>query len=382
MSAENIEVEENVEEKVETKESVAGVGKTIPISRATNPSPSEITEKKALEAEEKLKNVTEEGKEKVEAVVTEEKKEEPVLVDAKSLTDEQLKELYDSRFSKSSEPTEEEKAAKEKESEKKMLDLFIENGGTAETFVQLKEILATDLTALSKSVVISEMKAQGFDDDFINEVLVERYYQINPDELEQGYDEDDEDYEARKEKVRKKVTYGNDVLAGKSKKVKEDAQSVFDNLRKAISDKESLVSEEAKFIAKVDEVSKNLPRKMTLSLGKLNNEDLGSIEVDIPEEEIKALTETFKDPVRREQILYNNEGELNIEGISELMLKNRILERAARESLLKGRTSQVEALSKVFPYKNPQEIGIGSNNAGNNGSVGKVAGFGKVQKIK
>jgi hypothetical protein len=382
MSAENIEVEENIEEKTGIKESVAGVGKTIPISRVTNPSPSEITEQKALEEEAKLNNVTEEGKEKVEAaVVTEEKKDEPIL-DAKSLTDEQLKELYESRFTKSSEPTDEEKAAKEKESEKKMLDLFIENGGTAETFVQLKEILSTDLASLSKSVVISEMKAQGFDDDFINEVLVERYYQINPDELEQGYDENDEDYEARKEKVRKKVTYGNEVLEGKSKKVKENAQSVFDNLRKAISDKESLVSEESKFIAKIDEVSKNLPRKMTLSLGKLNNEDLGSIEVDIPEEEIKALTETFKDPIRREQILYNNEGELNIEAISHLMLKNSILERAARESLLKGRTSQVEALSKVFPYKNPQDMGVGNNNAGSKGSNGKIAGFGSTQRIK
>jgi hypothetical protein len=167
-----------------------------------------------------------------------------------------------------------------------------------------------------------------------------------------------------------------------SKKVKENAQSVFDNLRKAISDKESLASEESKFIAKIDEVSKNLPRKMTLSLGKLNNEDLGSIEVDIPEEEIKALTETFKDPVRREQILYNNEGELNIEAISHLMLKNSILERAARESLLKGRTSQVEALSKVFPYKNPQDMGVGNNNAGSKGSNGKIAGFGSTQRIK
>lgn len=371
------EIIEKIEAKQEVNEKpiIAGIGKNVSLTQH-NPSPVQVAEQKAVEVEKKLANIDEEGKEIVKEVTEKVTKTEEV-----GLSDDELKELYEKRFSKPSEPSQEELDLKNREAENKRLFLFIENGGTAEAYSKLKELSeATDLKEISKGVLVKELKEKGYDEEFINEVLIERYYQINPDELEQGIEEDDDEFEVRKEKVKKKVELGTEALSSRSKGLKESAKHIFENLDKAISDKESLAAEEIKFIAKIDEISKTLPRKMTLSLGKLNNEDLGSVEVDVPEEEITAISDLFKNAERREQLLYNKDGEVNVEGLSQILLKNNILERAARESLLNGRKSQIESLSKVFPFSSPQQIGVGGNNSNPKSGEGKVIGFGKVQK--
>lgn len=304
--------------------------------------------------------------------------------DISKLTPDQIKEAYEKAFPKEIELTDEQKAAKAAAEDKELLDLYVANGGTIEHFSALKTIVSMDLAQLSKDELVREMKLGGFDDTEISEMLVERYYQLNPDELEQGDDEDDEEFNARKEKIKKKVAYGTEKLTKRSAHIQQQAKGVLEGLKTAINQKNLDAKEEADFIAEIDEVSKALPRKLSVSLGKLNNEDLGSVETEVSEEDIAEVVSTLKEAEKRKQFLYNENGKLNSKRLAELLLKEKMLEKVTRESLLEGQTRQVAIFRQKFPINNAYALGVGGNTQQQPSSQQerKVAGFGKPQRVR
>lgn len=300
---------------------------------------------------------------------------------SKPLTDEELRAEYEKRFSKPADLTPEQIKATEAAFEKRMLDAYTEIGGKGEDFYTLKQVASMDLTELSKMELTRELTAKGFSPEQIQAIQVERYYQLNPEEVTQAYEETEEEFQARKDFIKKKVEYGQEKFANRSAHIQKNAQETLDTLKETIAEKELLVKKENEFIAKVDEISKTLPRKLTLELGKLNNEDLGSVQVDIPEADIAAITASLKDPVQRRKILYTEAGELNIETITNLLLRNKVLEVAARESLFEGQTRQVAKFKEVFPNRSAHAVGIGgaTSSSAREGKSGKITGFGKSQ---
>ena len=375
------DVAEVIEKTEEKKPVVASVGKPIPMQRVAQDVPRETLQEEVVKAEEvKVEVVELTDEQKAAAAVP--KATEEVATEQKPLTREEIKALYEKEFPSHVELTDEQKVTKENDYQKRLLDLYVERGGTVEHFVAINNVTKMDLTELSKSELTAELKAKGFSDTDVQEVLVERYYQLNPDELEQGDDETSEEYNARKEKVKLKVGYGTERLTNHSANIKKNAENILEGLKKGLSDRDLLKQEEAEFIAKIDEVSKSLPRKLTVELGKLENEALGSVQLDIPETDIAEITNLLKDPVQRQQLLYTENGDLNIEGISNLFLKSKMLERAARESLLEGQTRQVKIFEQTFPYRNPQAVGVGgSSSSPKVVGQGKVASFGKTQRV-
>lgn len=259
------------------------------------------------------------------------------------------------------EQTPEEKEAKAKAEDKQLLDLYIGNGGTAEQFVAMKNILASDLTELSIADIKGEMKLEGFSDEEIAEVLKERYYQINLEEITQGDEETDEDFTKRKEALQKKVTYGAKKLEKRSTHIKKTAESILNGLKEAIKNADLEKQEEAQFQSNVDEHFKSLPRKLTLQLGKSNDIEIAPVDHEVSDESIAKVSALLKDPAKRNQFLFNQDGSINIKNVADIMVKNEELTRIAKGSLLEGQTRQVTEFRKVFP-NSAQELGVGGNN--------------------
>lgn len=280
------------------------------------------------------------------------------------------------------EPTPEEKEKAEAAFEKRLLDFYMENGGKAEDYVNLKKIAASDLKELSVTAIKAEMKKEGFDDAEIEVVLKERYYQLNPDELQIAQDETVEDFEKRKELTKKKVSYGSKKLENRSSYIKKEAESVLGKIKQAIETKDLLDKKEVAFSAKVDEHLKTIPRKMKIDMGKVDNVDVAPVEIEIPESVFTQIAETLKDPAKRKQFFFNEDNSLNLSNVAQTMAKNAALEHAVKFSLLEGQDRQVKIFEKTFAARNAKDVGLG----GGSGSTktpkkGVLAGYGKPEVI-
>lgn len=335
---------------------------------------------------------TQEAKAAREAKELEEKNKLP------DLTDDQLKELLKGKgielddtgltglaeklkpapAQKAPEDVEAEKKAAEAAFEKRMLDHFIANGGTAENFVALKQIASTDLAALSEYEIKKEMKDAGFSDEEVITILKERYYQINPEELVIGEDEKPEDFEKRKAVTEKKIAYGAKLLASKGSNIQKQAVDGLNALREAIKTEDLLKEKETAFSSKVDEIVSKFPRKLTFELGKVLDQDIAPISFDVTEEDIAEVTGVLKDTAKRNQYFFNKDNDLNLDNVVSLMVRNKILESALKAGFLEGGNRQVAAFEKVFPGKTAKEIGVGG--AGNGqGQKGKLVAAGKPE---
>ena len=352
---------------------VASAGKPVSMNRS-QPTPQE---QQAPNPEQQSPEPTEEEK-----TALAEAEKQKLLNEKPQLTKEEIKALYEREFPTEAQQTEEQKKEAETARKKRMQDLFFANGGEPAHWAAAEGVLQLeDLTELSKNELTIELKAQGFNEAEIAEIQQQRYFQIEIDNLEIGDDETEEEFVAKKEALTKRVKYGTEKLLSRGQTIKKNAEKFFSELEKAVSEQDLQAQQDAQFIAKIDEVSKQLPRKITVQLGKLDNNDLGMVETDVPEAEIAEITAILKDPAQRNQILYTEDGNLNIQRISELLQKEKMLERIARESLLEGQTRQVAIFDKTFGSKNPHAIGVGGSTSTPQGQKGKVASFGKPQVV-
>lgn len=276
-------------------------------------------------------------------------------------------------------PTEEEKKAAEAALEKRMLDKFIADGGTPEAYVAVKQIVAMDLKELSVAEIKKEMKEQKFSDEEIDIVLKERYYQLNPDELEQTADETDEEFQKRKDLTAKKVSYGSAKLEKRSTHTKQNAETILNNLREAIKAEDSKKVQESQILSKVDEISKQLPRKITFELGEVNNTKQDPVVYDVTEADIEAVAAEFKDSATRQKILLNEDKTLNLTNLIELKLRNKYLESAMKAAYIEGGNRRVAEFEKVFPGS-AKALGVGgSQQASTQGRKGVIASAGKPE---
>jgi hypothetical protein len=278
--------------------------------------------------------------------------------------------------------TDAEKEEKERAVDKRMADFFVKNGGKLEEYVALKQVASSDLTQISINVLQTELKTQGFDDAQIAHIIKERYYQIEDADIDVIEDE------TEKSLLKKKKEYGQKALEGRGSQIKQRAADTINNLRQAVEDEEAETLTEGQFSSNVDEHLKKVPRKLTFELGQSNDETLAPVDVDVTEDDIAKVADVLKDPAKRKQFLYNEDGvTLNISSVSNLMLRNNILERALKVALLEGQSRQVEVFKDAFGGKDPRDIGVGgSKGGGNNGNAKdgkfkKPASFGKPQPM-
>lgn len=286
------------------------------------------------------------------------------------------------------EPTAEEKAAAEAAFEKRMLDHAIANGISAESFVAFKQLASADLKELSVTTITKELKEAGFSDEDIKTVLVERYYQINPDELERDEDnETEEEFAARKKKVEQKAAYGAKKLEAKGASIKKKADEALHTLREAIKSDDLQKEDEVKHSKRVEDFFTKLPRKVTVELGKAaDGQDIAPVEYVVSDEDIAEVQSVLQDSVKRKQFLYNEDNSLNLDNVASVMLRNKYLEKLAKDVYLKaekaGATREVEKFEKLFPGRTAKDIGVGGAPAGGGqGRKGVIASAGKPEKV-
>lgn len=288
------------------------------------------------------------------------------------------------------EDVEAEKVKAEGAFEKRMLDFYIANGGTAEQFVAFKQVAATDLKALSESQIRSELKEANFTDEEITAVMVERYYQINPEELVRDEDkETEEEFLKRKSQIEKKIAFGSKKLETKGSYTKKQAEGALNTLREAVKLEDLQKEEESKHSKRVEEFFTKLPRKIKFELGKAgeNGPDLPPIEYEINDADIASVHDVLKDPVKRKQFLYNEDNSLNLDNVASVMLRNKYLESALKDAYLKGddlgSKREVEKFEKVFPGRTAKDIGVGGATGGNqNARKGHIVSRGAPEPVR
>ena len=277
--------------------------------------------------------------------------------------------------------TAEQKAAEEAALDKRMLDVFIANGGTAEAYVAFKQIANSDLTELSASELRREMKGKGFSPEEIEEMIKERYYQVKIDELVRDEEnETEEEFEARKAKLQKKLTYGTEKLNARGSYLQKQAKDSLNTILESIKVEDLLKQKEAEFSSKVDEKAKLLPRKLTFQLGKVNDQEIAPIDYDVNETDIVEVVDTLKDPAKRNKFFYNEDRSLNLDNIADVMLRNKVLESAIKAVYLEGGDRQVAVFEKLFPGRTAKDIGVGGATGGSaNGRKGVIKSAGSPQ---
>lgn len=294
------------------------------------------------------------------------------------LTDEELKAEYEKRFPTQAALTDEEKQKQAEAFEKRMLDLYVENGGKIEEFAALKQVASQDLTELSKAELTKELKAIGITDQSqIDAIQKERYYQIEQAEIDEIEDEEE------KALAQKKFDYGKSKFENKGKILKENAEDFLNNLKEAVNQKDFFTKRENEVSANVDEHFSKLEKKMTLQLGKVDDTEIPLVEYEVPQEVIDKARARLNTTASRKQLLFNQDGSINHTNLADLVLKAELFESgtAAKTAYLTGADREVQKFEKIFPYRTASALGTGTSQQ-NNGSTGKVAGIGKVQKVR
>lgn len=277
---------------------------------------------------------------------------------------------------KTAEEIEKEKTDADAAMEIRMVKFYLENGGTAEQFAALKAVANSDLKSLSVNTIKKEMKDEGFNDEQIEAILKERYYQLNPDELKMEADEEEPDFQKRKESLTKKVTYGSKKLENHAAPIKRQAEQALNDLRTAIKNLDLQKQDELQISSKVEEIGKTLPRKMTFDLGEVNGKKIDPIDYVVTEADIAEVVGTLKDSAKRKQLLFNEDDSLNLSALADMKLRNKILETALKAVYLESGNRQVAAFEKVFPGF-AQQLGVGGNGKGNTGKAGHIVSAGQ-----
>lgn len=283
-----------------------------------------------------------------------------------------------------------EKVAAEAAFEKRMLDFYIANGGTAESFVAFKQVAAADLKDLSESEIRRELRDAKFTDDEINAVILERYYQLNPDELVRDEDtETEEQFAAKKALIAKKIAYGSSKKESKASHIKKQAEDALSTLRNQIKLQDDQKAKEVEDSKRVEDFFAKAPKKMTFTLGKAENgQEIPPVEIDIPDAVIAEVQDTLKDPAKRNNFLYNQDNSLNLDNVANVMIRNKILEAALAKATIdgedRGSTREVEKFEKLFPGRTAKDVGVGGGSGGSNGQgrKGVIASKGKPEVVR
>lgn len=279
--------------------------------------------------------------------------------------------------------TPEEKAKIEADWDKRQLDVYVAAGGTIDAYAAAKKILEMDVSELSIADIKEELKSSGIPEDQHDSIIQARYFKFNIDELEQGGDETEAEFEARKALIQKQIDFGKKKLESRGNNLKTKADKFFKDLRKSIEEsekqKKELDDEESQISSTVDEVISKFPRKVTFELGKVNDADVAPVEHEVSESDMEEVRKLLKDPTERNNILFKEDNSLNVSKIAEILIENRYLKSAAKRVYSEGVTRTVDFYKSKFGGQSPHEIGIGSNGKQTDGVKGRIVTAGQPQ---
>lgn len=276
-------------------------------------------------------------------------------------------------------PTEAEVRAREEAHEKRVLNHYINDlGGKPEDYVALKNLAGTPAEELAHTVLRNELMTEnGFSQEQAEEIIAQRYFQYSDEDIDLLEDEADKDI------LRKKRAYGAKQLANRALPHIEQAKAALKELTDAITAQDFLGEQEAKLSSKIDEMLSKTNRKLVFQLGENNGQKIDPIEYNIADADIAEVSGLLKDPAKRQAFFYNPDNSLNLDNVTNVLLRNKYLESALKTAYLTGSTREVETVQKVFPFSNPRDLGVGgAASGGSQATTGKFKAAGKPQVVR
>jgi hypothetical protein len=274
------------------------------------------------------------------------------------------------------EPTAEEKERSEKEFENRILQRFTTAGGTIEQYATLKRLANAKPEDLSLAELKRELKESGFNEDEASSIIEEHYFQLSDDDIAKYDDETDREFAKRKR------DYGKKKMNSIAENFINTAQKALKDLRESIEAEDASVKDatekEKNISSTVDEVLSKFERKLSFNMGEQNGQTIPPVEFEVSTADIDEVKDLLKDPSKRKSFFYNEDGTtLNLSNITNVLLRNKALEKAVKHAYTTGVDRQVEEFEKVFP-KSAQSVGLGNPMANdkNKGSK-KVVSVGK-----
>jgi hypothetical protein len=271
--------------------------------------------------------------------------------------------------------TEEEKTKQSLAKEKKLVDLFIKGGGTVEQYVAIKNIADADVSELSKNSLKAELKAAGFTQDQIDEYIKDSFFQVADEELEQYEDE------TEKEFLKRKKEFASKLLSNYSSHTKAQAQKALADLKQAAESEDLQASQEVAISAKIDEDFKALPRKLSFEIGESNGKAISPIEYEVSESDLAEVKDMLKDPAKRNNLLFNQDGSLNTTKLTNILTRNKYLESLVKTVYHESGSRQAAIFHTVFPARSAQELGVGGSTIRTGSQKGKVVSAGRVERV-
>lgn len=308
---------------------------------------------------------------------------------APALTDAQLKEYFKTQGidyegveklkeklnpKNTTEETPEQKAEYAKAREKKLVDLFVANGGTVEQYVGIKSLADSDASQLSLAALKKELKEAKFSETEVEAIIKERYYQMDDEEIESETKDETKDFKKRLKE------YGTSKLANRSLHTKTQAQNVLKELEGEFEAEDLQRKHELTTSANIDEQFKSMSRKDTFEIGEIDKKPISPVESEVPESELAEIQSLLKDPAKRNKLLLNQDGSLNLTSIGNILAENKKLKAALKASYHEGSTRTNDYWQKLFPARTAHEIGIGGA-PDRTTPKGKVSGMGKTQRV-
>lgn len=267
----------------------------------------------------------------------------------------------------------EEKKKQELAAEKKLVDIFVNGGGTVEQYVGLKDVSNKTLPEFSRDNLIFDLQKKGLNEEEVNGIMKDSFYQLTNEEL--GELEDDDEYKAQISKKRDAMSL---VLDNYAITKHEQAKQILADLKSAADSDRLSKEQEVQFSSKIDEHFNKVPRKITFDLGESNGKAISPIEYEVSESDVSYVKDLLKDQTKRQQFLTNEDGELNIPNLAEVLIQNKYLKKAIKLSFLEGQSRATAIFDNNYP-KNPYDIGIGGASNKSKFVKGQVAGFGKMR---
>ena len=270
--------------------------------------------------------------------------------------------------------TPEQISEQQKVREKRAVDLFIKGGGTVENYVAIKSVAESNLAELSNASLKKELTDAGFNEDQVKEIIKDRYYQFEDKEIEQEDDETDKEFKKRSKEFFSKK------LENRSIHIKTQAQNILKELNSAIESEDLGKQNEVATSAKIDDYFNKVSRKLSFDIGEINGTAVSPVVYEVSDSDIAEVKEELKDTAKRNNFLYNQDGNLNLTNIANVMLRNKYLESVLKSAYHEGGSRQIDEFRKTFPATTAQQLGIGGSPVNTN-SNNKVASYGKVQKV-
>lgn len=264
--------------------------------------------------------------------------------------------------------TDEQKQQAAIEKEKRIISQHLtRQGNTVEQFALFKNIISADKREVGFQREVEELVSLGASKEDAEKLANKRYFQYSEEDIN-ALDEKD-----RPEAI-KQMELGNKKLERKGAHLINVATEYMKELQAELAEQDAERALMEQHTSKVEDAVKKFVRQEKIAIGQVDDQNVDPIDFEYSDAAIASAKSELSDYKTFKEKLFTNDGEVNIDYILPILIRNFSMQEAAKGSYLAGGTRQVQKFEATFGHK-PPPLGGRSNTA----SSGKISGYGAPQ---